>query len=777
MSVSESDVNAWFAANPGATQNDVAAAVQSIGGLEANPGLAGMLANVYQSTPENVSNYYNNYTGVAPNTPTSVDPLYQIVAPVADYGKIPRSVYTSSEESKSSQAVQANRSAPAPVSRTDVNAWFAANPNATEYDIAKVVQSIGGLAANPGLDVLLAEKLQSTPQNISNYYNNYTKDVSNTQAAVDKFFAENPKATASDAAKAVASIGGINALPGLAEALAKKYSNTPQQITDAYTNYITQKVAPPTFNDVYQPWLSSYQQQFGTDINRPWNADQDSANVKASLDKQYIDKINQYNKQYGTNLKPDASVLGVNAQPNSFTVQPTGSGPGFFGWVGDTVHHVGTTIAQSPILNAAAVGALTYFGVPPSVAAGIVSANAGAKPETIALNMLAAGIAPEIVKQVAPQISSLTGSNLAGQVVGQAAGNATGAVITGRDPLKAGLASLVSGGANVAAGELATEIPGWSEMGPLQQKAVISTMSATMQGKSPTTALVQSALNAGKQVASDYAKQAVGNTRMGLTNGFEIGDDLITFDYPADSITSLIDDTDYTGGTGGNTASTSNTGEVGASGNTTVDPFYEYINQIVTNSPGDEPIDDLSKSGVIMPDGSYKTWAELDEMAGVEPGTIYTDGGTTITPEDFAAILNGTYTGRAGAGGSGGKTGGSGTTPSTTTTPKTTTTTPRTTTTTSQTTTTPKTTSTTNVIQTILQNLPKTQTQNMDLLSLLALLAGGGSQAAPTVVSPDVSEIRLMEDIFGTELSAPTPATRKYYGGGDVDSLLKLIRS
>ena len=412
------------------------------------------------------------------------------------------------------------------VSQSDVNAWFAANPGATQNDVAAAVQSIGGLDANPGLAGMLANVYQSTPENVGNYYNNYTKDVSNTQSIVDKFFADNPNATASDAAKAVSDIGGLNAKPGLTEALAKKYSNTPQQITDSYTNYITQKVAPPTFNDVYQPWLSSYQQQFGTDINRPWNADQDSANVKASLDKQYIDKINQYNKQYGTNLKPDASVLGIDAQPNSFTVQPTGSGPGLFGGISDFVHHVGTTIAQSPILNTAAVGALTYFGVPPSVAAGIVSANAGAKPETIALNMLAAGIAPEIVKQVAPQISSLTGSELTGQVTGQAAGSATSAAITGRDPLKTGLASLVSGGANVAAGELATEIPGWSDMGPLQQQAVKNAMSATMQGKDPTTAVVQTAINVGKQVAGDYAKQTIKDfgTKLGLTNGFDFTD-------------------------------------------------------------------------------------------------------------------------------------------------------------------------------------------------------------------------------------------------------------
>jgi hypothetical protein len=504
MSVSQSDVNAWFAANPNATQNDVAAAVQSIGGLEANPGLAGMLASVYQSTPENVSNYYNNYTG------TTANPASQALT-------------TSTPQTNQSGSTRLNSPANS-ITQADVNAWFAANPNATEYDVAAAVKGLGGLEANPGLAVLLSNVYQSTPQNISNYYNNYTKDVSNTQAAVDKFFADNPNATPSDVAQAVANMGGLNSRPGLTEAIAKKYSNTPQQITDSYTNYITQKVAPPTFNDVYQPWLSSYQQKFGKmDINRPWNADQDSINQKAALDKAYIDKINQYNQQFGTNLKPDASVLGANAQPNSFTVEKT-SGPGPLGWLSDTVHHIGTTIAKSPILNTAAVATLTYFGVPPSVAAGIVSTNAGAKPETIVLNMIAAGIAPEIAKQVAPQISSLTGSNLAGQVAGQAAGSATGAVITGRDPLQAGLSSLVSGGANIAAGQLATEIPGWSDIGPLQQKAIISTMSATMQGKDPTTALVQSALDVGKQVASDYAKQAISSTKMALTNGFDFTD-------------------------------------------------------------------------------------------------------------------------------------------------------------------------------------------------------------------------------------------------------------
>jgi len=66
MAVSQEQVDAWFAANPNATAEDVAAAVQSIGGLEANQGLAGMLANRFDIADQEVTNYYNAYT--APTT-------------------------------------------------------------------------------------------------------------------------------------------------------------------------------------------------------------------------------------------------------------------------------------------------------------------------------------------------------------------------------------------------------------------------------------------------------------------------------------------------------------------------------------------------------------------------------------------------------------------------------------------------------------------------------------------------------------------------------------
>ena len=64
MAVTQDQVDAWFDANPNATADDVAAVVQSIGGLEANAGLADMIGSRYSIGADEVSNYYNNY--VAP---------------------------------------------------------------------------------------------------------------------------------------------------------------------------------------------------------------------------------------------------------------------------------------------------------------------------------------------------------------------------------------------------------------------------------------------------------------------------------------------------------------------------------------------------------------------------------------------------------------------------------------------------------------------------------------------------------------------------------------
>jgi hypothetical protein len=72
MALTQEQVSAWFDANPNATADDVAAAVRSVGGLDANEGLAGMIASRYAIAEPEVTNYYNAYLAPEQNNLTAV---------------------------------------------------------------------------------------------------------------------------------------------------------------------------------------------------------------------------------------------------------------------------------------------------------------------------------------------------------------------------------------------------------------------------------------------------------------------------------------------------------------------------------------------------------------------------------------------------------------------------------------------------------------------------------------------------------------------------------
>jgi len=61
MALTQEQVDYWFAQNPEATADEVAEAVKSVGGLEANAGLADMIANRYNIDTSQVNDYYNQY--------------------------------------------------------------------------------------------------------------------------------------------------------------------------------------------------------------------------------------------------------------------------------------------------------------------------------------------------------------------------------------------------------------------------------------------------------------------------------------------------------------------------------------------------------------------------------------------------------------------------------------------------------------------------------------------------------------------------------------------
>jgi len=413
----------------------------------------------------------------------------------------------------------------------------------------------------------------------------------------------------------------------------------------------------------------------------------------------------------------------------------------------DTVSHVSDVIAKDPILSTATAIALTASGVPAPLSGALVAANAGASPENIAKAAALGYVGGEIAQNVAPEVAAATDSKVLGQIAGQAAGSAGTAAITGRDPIQAALNATITGGVNAGTTEVLGQVDGFGDLSPAQQKAVSTVVSSQLQGKDPTTALINQAINAGKQAVQDEIKYAkyedmdfgVNQGAVDKVNAEQAQNDL----YNAIGIKQdTVKDTAP--------ATTDVVNQLVNAGMQETPPTVQDIatigGQPVTTSPGEEAPADLSKSGVKMPDGSYKTWAELDELAGVPPGTIYTDGGTTITEKELQDILNGTYTNpkqvpKPDAG-----------------TPK-----PPA----------PK--------PTPVPTTPTTPaaSQQASLQSLLSLMALSQPQQQPQIQQPvEGADVKLMEDIFGTNFTTPRPeGTKKYSSGGEIEALLHLLRS
>ena len=84
MALTQEQVDWWFSQNPNATPDQIAAAVQSAGGLEANAGLADMIANRYNIGANQVTDYYDQYaapTGGLPSTVADTTPTGALPAP------------------------------------------------------------------------------------------------------------------------------------------------------------------------------------------------------------------------------------------------------------------------------------------------------------------------------------------------------------------------------------------------------------------------------------------------------------------------------------------------------------------------------------------------------------------------------------------------------------------------------------------------------------------------------------------------------------------------
>lgn len=314
------------------------------------------------------------------------------------------------------------------------------------------------------------------------------------------------------------------------------------QLTPEQAAQIGNAPAAPTWMDGYKSFQEDHVRNFGQDMNRPWTADADAEKAKGVIDQRYVENLNAYNQKYGKSEKPDVSVFGVDAQPNTYT--PTDHSHD--GALGGVAKSLGVTTNQLVGGVALAVGgwALASAMAPTSAAAaGTTAAEAttaatgataaattapqagiieSALASPLAKPALNAGITMAKTGNVEKALTAGAGAYVGAEFVAPAVGgwakealgasdaisgtlgNAASVMTQGGDPVKA----LQSGAVGVAAGLITNSVPGFETLGKATQSAITNAVTAQLTGKSPTDALVASARSMAINMATDSALPA-----------------------------------------------------------------------------------------------------------------------------------------------------------------------------------------------------------------------------------------------------------------------------
>lgn len=324
------------------------------------------------------------------------------------------------------------------------------------------------------------------------------------------------------------------------------------QLTPEQLAQVGEVPAAPTWMDGYKSFQADHVRNFGEDMNRPWGADADAAKAKEVIDQKYIDNLNAYNQRYGKSTQPDISVLGVDAQPNTYT--PTdhshdgalggiakslgvttnqlvgGAALAVGGWAIASAMAPTAAAAAAPVAETAAATGATATAATAAPQVGIIESALASPIAKPALNAgitlaktgnvekaLTAGAGAYVGSEfVAPAVGGWAKEALgASNAISSTLGNAASVVTQGGDPIKA----LQSGAVGVAAGLITDSVPGFDSLGKSTQAAITNAVSAQLTGKSPTDALIASARNMAISMATDSALPAdVGPNTRGFVN-------------------------------------------------------------------------------------------------------------------------------------------------------------------------------------------------------------------------------------------------------------------
>ena len=172
--------------------------------------------------------------------------------------------------------------------------------------------------------------------------------------------------------------------------------------------------------------------------------------------------------------------------------------------IAHTVEKTVQAALDDPIGTAAKVVTAIYAPeLLPLTNAGVALAH-GASPEdalkSAAVTMVTQNVAEGVGDYVKPEMAETFTNPAVASAATNATANVAAAVATGQDPTQA----LVSSVSMSTAGAIARQIPGFDDLSKTQKNAAVSAISATMQGKDATQAVINQAIADGIDAANKY---------------------------------------------------------------------------------------------------------------------------------------------------------------------------------------------------------------------------------------------------------------------------------
>jgi len=311
---------------------------------------------------------------------------------------------------------------------------------------------------------------------------------------------------------------------------------------NAFNNLTPQALAskptPPTWSDVFNAFNTQHKAVYGKEINRTWNSDQDAQNSKLAIDNLYQQGVDAWNKTNNGNVAVNTNVLGVNAQPNSYTPDPKTKG-----FLGDFAPVIGLALSfalpgigsiigdmliEAELLPLAMEGYATEIGV--GVASTAAQVAQGVPLDKAVTNSMVNGIVNVGSVEYAKDLAKVIGNNQVSDVVMSAAASAV-------------KTAAVGGSEQDIVNNLTAGLAGSATSVALQDAFDVSKTTGRVIGQAVAGGMLSGDIGAAQGALAELGAQANSKTGIFKTTSTDTGTDALSQDK---SVLDAIATTTYT---------------------------------------------------------------------------------------------------------------------------------------------------------------------------------------------------------------------------------------